>query len=54
MLAFIGFPRKIKIDTNVASELRRQAETDAHVRFSNSNKEPIVGSTCLHKSPVCS
>lgn len=33
---------------------KRQAETDAHVHSSDSNKEPIVGSTCLRKSPVCS
>lgn len=33
---------------------KRQAETDAHVHSSDSNKEPIVGSTCLRKYPVCS
>lgn len=33
---------------------KRQAETDAHVHSSDSNKEPLVGSTCLRKTPVCS
>ena len=45
---------KINIDMSLASELKRQAETGAHVHSSNSNKEPIVGSTCLYKSPLCS
>lgn len=33
---------------------KRQAQTDAHVHSPHSNKEPIVGSTCLRKAPVCS
>lgn len=62
MLCFIVFfPMKIKKDTwarrqslrGVLSR-KRQAETDAHVHSSDSNKEPIVGSTCLRKPPVCS
>lgn len=51
---FFFFSMTIKINVSLASELRRQAETQAHVHSSNSNKEPIVGSTCLHKSPLCS
>lgn len=52
--------KKKNIDTRLASEftwslIQEEAGRDrAHVHSSDSNKEPIVGSTCLHKSPLCS